>query len=157
MLPRVVGELDNQQVPAFRAAADAVHVRDVGALGRGSLQQTVHLGVGGVDKLDNGAGLFRVEASQGQLLSGWKQRQGRGISPRREAEPQFGSISFFYLVVPSAGQSSPPAHWRRSGHSPGSTARPFRWPRRRGRSPSLRRRTCCGRASPSCCCGRARR
>lgn len=38
MLPRVAGELDNQQVPAFCAAADTVHMRDVGALGRGSLQ-----------------------------------------------------------------------------------------------------------------------
>lgn len=37
MLPRVVGELDNQQVPAFCAAADTVYVRDVGALGCGSL------------------------------------------------------------------------------------------------------------------------
>lgn len=38
MVPRVVGELDDQQVPAFRAAADTVHMRDVGALGCGSLQ-----------------------------------------------------------------------------------------------------------------------
>lgn len=75
MLSRVVGELNNQQVPSFCAAANTVYMRDVGALGCGSLQQTVHLGVGGVDKLDNGAGLFRMETGHCQLLSGWRQQQ----------------------------------------------------------------------------------
>lgn len=72
MLPRVVGELNNKQIPAFCAAADTVYMRDVGALGCGSLQQTVHLGVGGVDKLDNGAGFYGMDTGQCDLLSGWR-------------------------------------------------------------------------------------
>lgn len=59
MLSWVVAELDDQQVPAFSAAPDAVNVRDVGTLGRCSLQQAVHLGVGGVRELDDGTGLLR--------------------------------------------------------------------------------------------------
>lgn len=107
MLPRVVGELDDQQVPAFRAAADAVHVRDVGALGRGSLQQTVHLGVGGVDKLDNGAGLFRMEASQRQLLSGWRQRFGKGDQSEKRSRATV-SLDFFLLPrSPLSGSKQP--------------------------------------------------
>lgn len=74
----VVGELDNQQVPAFCAATNAVYMRNVGALGCRSLQQAVHLGVGGVDKLDNGAGLLRMETGQCQLLPGWMQTTRRG-------------------------------------------------------------------------------
>lgn len=74
MLARVAGELDNQQVSAFCAAADTVYVRNVGALGCSSLQQTVHLGVGGVDKLDHGARLYWMETGQCQLLSGWRRR-----------------------------------------------------------------------------------
>lgn len=75
MLPRVVGELNNKQIPAFCAAADTVHMSDVGALGCRSLQQAVHLGVGRVDKLDYGAGLYRMDTGQGELLSGWRRRQ----------------------------------------------------------------------------------
>lgn len=70
MLPWVAGELNNQKIPALRAASDAVDVRDVGAFGCRSLQQVVHLSVGGVGELDDGAGLFRREAGQRQLLSG---------------------------------------------------------------------------------------
>lgn len=62
MLSRVVGELDDQQISALSAASDAVHMRDVGALGRRPLQQTVHLSIGGVSELDDGAGFFRREA-----------------------------------------------------------------------------------------------
>lgn len=38
VLPRVIGELDDQQIPALRAASDAVHMGDVGAFGRRPLQ-----------------------------------------------------------------------------------------------------------------------
>lgn len=80
MLPRVAGELNNEQISALCAAADAVHVRDVGALGRRSLQQAVHLGVGRVDELDDGAGFHRMDTGHGELLSGWRRRQEEGQS-----------------------------------------------------------------------------
>lgn len=64
MLSWVAGELDDQQIPAFCAASNAVDMRDVGALGRRPLQQAVHLGIGGVGELDDGAGFFRREAGQ---------------------------------------------------------------------------------------------
>lgn len=59
MLSWLVGELDDQQVPAFSAAPDAVNVRDMGTLCGCPLQEAVHLGVGGVGELDDGTGLHR--------------------------------------------------------------------------------------------------
>lgn len=72
MLPWVVGELDDQEVPALSAASDTVDMRDMGALGRRSLQQTVHLGIGGVGELYDGAGFFRRQVGPRQLLSRWR-------------------------------------------------------------------------------------
>jgi len=85
VLSRVVAELHDQQFSAFRAAPDAVDARDMGALGRRPLQQAVHLGVGGVRELDDGAGFFGQTAGHLQLLSGW-----RRDSERREKEASFG-------------------------------------------------------------------
>lgn len=70
VLPGVACELDDQQVPALRAAADAVHMGDVLTLGRRPLQQVVHLSVGGVGELYDGAGLLRGETGHGYLLPG---------------------------------------------------------------------------------------
>lgn len=72
MLPWIVCELDNQKVPALSAAPNTVDMRDMGALGRCPLQQTVHLGIGCVGELYDGAGLFRREAGPFQLLSRWR-------------------------------------------------------------------------------------
>lgn len=83
MLPRVAGELDDKQISAFCAAADTVHVGDVGALGCRPLQQAVHLGVGRVDELDDGAGFYRVDTGQGELLPGWRRRQEVGQSEEK--------------------------------------------------------------------------
>ena len=62
-----------------------------------------------------------------------------------------------HLSLLPAGRSSPLGRWRRSGHSQESRARPYRWPRRRGCSPSSRCHTCCDMAWSSCRPGRARR
>lgn len=94
MLPRVVGELNNKQVPAFCAAADTVHMRDVGALGCRSLQQAVHLGVGRVDKLDDGAGFYRMGTGQGELLPGWRRRQEEDQSEGKWRDRFIPFISF---------------------------------------------------------------
>lgn len=70
MLPRVACELDDQQVPALRAASDAVNMSNLGTLGRRPLQQIVHLSVGGVSELYDSAGILRGETGPGYLLSG---------------------------------------------------------------------------------------
>lgn len=75
MLPRVACELDDQQVSALHAASDTVHLRDVRTLGRRPLQQIVHLSVGGVGELYDGAGLLRGQTGPGYLLSGWRKTQ----------------------------------------------------------------------------------
>lgn len=72
MLPWVVSELDNQQISALGGASNAVHVRDMGAFGCGSLQYAVHLAIGGVGELDDGAGCFRRKAGHRQFLSSWR-------------------------------------------------------------------------------------
>jgi len=77
VFPRVTGELDDEQIAALAAAADAVDVGDVGALGGGALEDAVHLGVGGVGELDDGAGLVRREAGERLLLPGWRRAEWR--------------------------------------------------------------------------------
>lgn len=72
MLPRVVGKLNNKQISALSAASNAVDVRDMRALGCCSLQDAVHLGIGGVDKLDDGAGFLRRDTRHCLLLFGYK-------------------------------------------------------------------------------------
>lgn len=62
-----------------------------------------------------------------------------------------------YLSVLLGGQSSLLGHWRRSGHNPGSRAKPFRWPQRHGCSPSSVPHRCCGTVWSSCYFHRARR
>lgn len=79
MLPRVACKLDDQQVSAFRAASNTVHLRDVGTLGRRPLQQIVHLSVGSVGELYDGAGLLRGQTGPGYILSGWKKKADRGV------------------------------------------------------------------------------
>lgn len=74
VLPRVACKLDDQQVSALHAASNAVNMRDVGTLGRRPLQQVVHLSVGGVGELYDGAGLLRGQTGPGYLLSGWKKQ-----------------------------------------------------------------------------------
>lgn len=99
MLPRVAGELNNEQISAFCAAADTVDMRDVGALGCRPLQQAVHLGVGRVDELDNGAGFHRMDTGQGQLLSGWRRRQEEDQSEEKRPDR-------FVPFIPFTSQSS---------------------------------------------------
>lgn len=61
-----------------------------------------------------------------------------------------------YLSALPVGQSSPLGRWQRSGHSLGSRARPFRWPRRHGCSPSSVPRRYCGMVWSSCRSGTGR-
>lgn len=61
MLTRVVAELNDQQVFALSAAPDAVDLRNMGAFGSCFFQYIVHLCVGGVCELDDGAGFFKGE------------------------------------------------------------------------------------------------
>lgn len=84
MLSGVVGELNHQQVSALTAASDAVDVGDVGALGCRPPQEAVHLGIGGVGKLDDGTGLLWREAGERLLLSSWRRDIGRAGGRERE-------------------------------------------------------------------------
>lgn len=70
MLSRVASEFNDKQVSALRAASNAVNMSNVGTLGRRPLQQIVHLSVGGVSELYDGAGLLRGKIGPGYLLSG---------------------------------------------------------------------------------------
>lgn len=70
MLPGVSCKLDDQQVSALRAASNTVNVRDVATLGSRPLQQIVHLSVGGVGELYDGAWLLRGQTGPRYFLSG---------------------------------------------------------------------------------------
>lgn len=70
VLPRVSCKLDDQQVSALRAASNTVNVRDVATLGSRPLQQIVHLSVGGVGELYDGAWLLRGQTGPRYFLSG---------------------------------------------------------------------------------------
>lgn len=80
MLPWVACKFDDQEVSALRAASNAVSMRDVATLGRRPLQQIVHLSVGGIGELYDGAGLLRGQTGPGYFLSDWKQKKAdRGV------------------------------------------------------------------------------
>lgn len=58
MLARIAGELDDQQLPALRAAADAVGSGYVGAPLLHLLQGAAHLSVGEIGEVHRGEGLL---------------------------------------------------------------------------------------------------
>lgn len=58
MLARIVGELDDKQVAALHAAADAVGPGDLRTSLLRGLQEADHLSIGLIAKLDGGVRLF---------------------------------------------------------------------------------------------------
>lgn len=82
MLAGVVGELDDEQVAALHAAADAVGPGDLWAPLLRGLQEADHLSIGLIAELDGGVRLFsqrdfHVVVSLNILL-GWKRKPVTG-------------------------------------------------------------------------------
>lgn len=108
------------------------------------------------DRLDRASSCLAGREGQ-QTCEKEKSKQSGGVFALsvRFGEQDPTQLSEIYLSVRPEGRSSLLLHWQRSGRNPGSMARPCRWPRRRGCSPSSALRRSCGTAWPPCPPGRA--
>lgn len=76
MLSRITGELNDQQVLAFHATADAIGLGDLRTFGCRFLQDAEHLSISVVCELKNGSLTSIGDAGEGDTLPGWEKRPG---------------------------------------------------------------------------------